>query len=201
MKVYISGSISARPLDEARDQFRRAKEYLQEQGHTTVSPMENSLPRSASWEKHLSIDIILLLGCDAIYLLQGWEISRGATLERMIAIETGKTIIYEKKPEPELERAKDAIAMTMAHSFCDLMAKNRHRKLVDARIIFANHCATQGYSIAEIAEQLQKDTSTIGYYLKQYDHYMRFDQRFARNAARFRETLRELEQTADNNNQ
>lgn len=192
MKVYISGSISARPLDEARDQFRRAKEYLQEQGHTTVSPMENSLPRSASWEKHLSIDIILLLGCDAIYLLQGWEISRGATLERMIAIETGKTIIYEK--QPELERAKDAIAMTMAHSFCDLMGKNRHRKLVDARIIFANHCATQGYSIAEIAEQLQKDTSTIGYYLKQYDHYMRFNQHFARNAARFRETLRELEQ-------
>jgi len=194
MKIYISGSISAQPLEEARERFREAQQILEAEGHTTVCPFDNCLPRQASWEKHLAIDIIMLLGCDAIYMLQGWEISRGATLERMVALETGKTLMYEK--QPELERAKDAIAMTTAHSFCDLMGESRNRSLVNARIIFAHHCATTGMTVAEIAEQLQKDTSTIGYYLRQYDTYMRFNAHFARYAARFRTTLEDLEEEA-----
>lgn len=190
MKIYVSGSISARPLEEARAQFKQAEDYLRAKGYEAVCPFDNCLPATASWERHMSIDIIMLLGCDAIYMLQGWEVSRGATLERMIAIETGKILIYEK--EPELERAKDAIAMTTAHSFCDLMGTNRDRKLVDARIIFAQHCASQGLTVAQIAEQLQKDTSTIGYYLKQYEHYMKYNAHFARNAHRFEVTLQKL---------
>jgi hypothetical protein len=40
-------------------------------------------------------DISALLTCDAIYLLKNWGDSRGARIERAIALELGIKIIYE----------------------------------------------------------------------------------------------------------
>jgi len=47
--------------------------------------MNNGLPADTEWEDQMGQDIAMLLRCDAIYMLPGWQQSEGATLEYLIA--------------------------------------------------------------------------------------------------------------------
>ena len=40
-------------------------------------------------------DIINLIDCEGIYMLQGWEDSQGARIEHAVAKELGKAVFYE----------------------------------------------------------------------------------------------------------
>jgi hypothetical protein len=44
---------------------------------------------NGSWEDYMKRDLVLLLRCDYIYLLDGWEYSKGARLEYNIACDVG----------------------------------------------------------------------------------------------------------------
>ena len=48
-----------------------------------------------SWKNFLKEDLKLLLNCDMMYMLKGWENSKGALLEHKVAKECGLDIIYE----------------------------------------------------------------------------------------------------------
>lgn len=95
MKVYISGQISNRPIDEAKLHFYTAQRDLLNWQYDPVSPFENGLSDSDTWENHMLKDIEMLFGCDAIYMLNGWENSRGAKIEKHIAETTGKHVWFE----------------------------------------------------------------------------------------------------------
>ena len=84
MKVYISGPMTGQP-DFNRPAFNAKAAELRALGHEVVNPAE--LPEIPGWEwaDYLKRDIPLLLGCEAIYLLEGWEDSKGAELECGIA--------------------------------------------------------------------------------------------------------------------
>ena len=96
MKIYISGQISGLPLDEVKAKFQDAENRIVEHGDEVVNPLKNGIPSTESWEVHMAADIVLLLDCDAIYMLQGWEASKGATLEKNIAERMGKKIILHQ---------------------------------------------------------------------------------------------------------
>lgn len=49
-----------------------------------------------TYEEYMYIDINLIDLCDAIYMLRGWEMSRGANREYGYASGLGKTIMYQK---------------------------------------------------------------------------------------------------------
>ena len=83
MKIYISGKIS----DVA--------EKLQSLGHEVTNPLYNGLSETDPWEDHIAKDIINLIGCEGIYMLQGWEDSQGARIEHAIAKEIGLKVMYE----------------------------------------------------------------------------------------------------------
>lgn len=88
MKIYISGPITGLDHQTAFANFDRAEKMLRDLGFDPVNPMKASGLDSDinhSWEEYMKADIALLLGCDAIYLLNGWESSRGATIELNIA--------------------------------------------------------------------------------------------------------------------
>lgn len=92
MKIYyISGRISG---DEhnAKELFRKAKEFLQQLGYGVVNPFDNGLHSDSSWERHLAVDIINMLECDGLMQLEGWQQSRGARLEHEIASIKGMEI-------------------------------------------------------------------------------------------------------------
>ena len=72
-KVYISGAISGHNFRERLYVFARAEHSLREKGYETVNPFDNGLPETAKYEEHIKTDLTLLLGCDSIYMLRGWE--------------------------------------------------------------------------------------------------------------------------------
>ncbi len=95
MKVYISGKISGLPLGEVREKFAHAERQIEAFGHTPVNPLKNGLPTDAEWEEQMLASIRLLFGSDAIYMLPDWFNSKGARIERNIAIERELEIINQ----------------------------------------------------------------------------------------------------------
>ena len=81
MKLYISGRISGRPTKLAQAEFGEAEAKIRKFGLIPVNPMNNGLPADTEWEDQMGQDIAMLLRCDAIYMLPGWQQSEGATLE------------------------------------------------------------------------------------------------------------------------
>ena len=80
-KVYISGAIAHYNIDERKGAFLDAENRLRAMGFVPVNPFKNGLPDEAHWREHMRADIRLLLDCNFIYMLQGWELSKGAKLE------------------------------------------------------------------------------------------------------------------------
>ena len=91
MKIYISGPISGMP-DLNKPAFMAAEEALRAAGFDVVNPVNNGLPDSAEWHEHMRADIKMLMDCDGVAMLEGWMRSRGAKLEREIAMQLGMTV-------------------------------------------------------------------------------------------------------------
>ena len=47
----------------------------------------------------LKVDIPILLGCDAVYMLKDWQKSKGAVLEHTLALNLNMRILYEEDEE------------------------------------------------------------------------------------------------------
>ena len=176
MKIYISGQISGLPLEETRAKFENIENELVAQGYEVVNPLKNGIPYNAPWEVHIAMDILLLIGCEAIYLLPDWAYSKGATLEKKIAEFTGKEIIYQEVPT--FLEIKEAIAEAMGISFVDIVGPSRERKQVYARMIFAHHCREQGATVQRIADEMKHNHSTVVYYLRKYKDDYQYNPEF-----------------------
>lgn len=95
MRVYISGAITG--TNDYRERFARAEDHLKRMGHTPVNPVKISdvitemLP-DATHDDYMAIDLTLLNRCDAIYMLHGWENSKGAVIEHDMAVTWRKEV-------------------------------------------------------------------------------------------------------------
>lgn len=101
-KVYISGPITGIDFGN-RFAFSCARSALELCGYEVVDPSEVKLDDDASWADYMKADLKLLLDCDYIYMLDGWEDSKGARIERELAENLG---IEEIDLDEECERAK-----------------------------------------------------------------------------------------------
>lgn len=93
MKVYISGPITNNPF--YKKHFARAESELKEQGYTPINPGKIGEYEGLSYEDMMVVDFALLGVCDAIYMLKGWEDSKGANAELTVARVTGKQVMLE----------------------------------------------------------------------------------------------------------
>jgi hypothetical protein len=103
MKIYISGQISGLEYADAFERFEQAERQIRDYCryemvnlNEMVNPMKLNHEHDKSWENYMLVDIKALFECDAIYMLKNWCNSKGARIERSIAIEMGIEIIYEK---------------------------------------------------------------------------------------------------------
>lgn len=99
-RIYISGPISGRSLNEARCHFAQAEEMLRKKGFRTINPMRMRLcvwlARHDCYRACLLIELIwFAYRASAIYLLDGWRESGGACVERSLAFALGKRVCYE----------------------------------------------------------------------------------------------------------
>jgi len=96
-KIYISGPISGRPALEVETEFNLAQQQLQQRypEATIVNPL-TLCPVGMEWKEAMRKDLGAMLDeCDTIAMLPGWEKSRGAKLEFIVATSIGMAYIID----------------------------------------------------------------------------------------------------------
>lgn len=89
-RIYIAGPVSGlQGLN--RTAFDTARERLQSLGYTPLIP-HWFVPRDTTWKDAMRLSIETLVKCDGVALLDGWQESRGATLERDLAKQLGMEV-------------------------------------------------------------------------------------------------------------
>lgn len=105
MKLYVSGPISngGTATDEERqanlERMADVVAALRAEGHDVVSPAElhgDSEPghQRLTWAEYMRGDLRLLLTCDRIVLMPGWEYSKGARCEWYVAKCLGMDVFW-----------------------------------------------------------------------------------------------------------
>lgn len=98
LRVYVAGPMAGLP-EHNFPAFHAEAARLRALGHEVLSPAEKAGEQAAAdadtqglafretqtYKDFLRADLRMVLDCDAISLLPGWENSRGATLERTVA--------------------------------------------------------------------------------------------------------------------
>lgn len=102
--VYISGPITMN--NDWRRSFDRAYARLKAEGYGVVhNPREigagletafGALGKKPEYADYMRADLKMLLQCDTIYLLKGWEGSMGAGAELSVAKACKMRIIFEE---------------------------------------------------------------------------------------------------------
>lgn len=81
--IYLCGPVTGHE-DEAPDRFRRAERLLECCGYNVENPLKRSVP-GVAWHTALRNSLRAMLDCTGVALLEGWETSRGACLEKGVA--------------------------------------------------------------------------------------------------------------------
>lgn len=105
LRAYLSGPISGYDMNERRKAFSEAEELIREQGVEVVIPLNNGLPDDAEWSDHMLRDLEMLIDCDMMVLLPGWQHSRGCLTEVRFARKMGLLVLGSHEAEQiEYER-------------------------------------------------------------------------------------------------
>lgn len=95
MKLYLAGPMSG-CVDLNFPAFHSEAARLRGLGYEIVNPAELNAGKQGDWQACMKTDIHELIECKGIALLDGWEASDGATLERDIAYRLGLPLYRAK---------------------------------------------------------------------------------------------------------
>lgn len=98
-RIYLSGAITG--TEDYMMRFDAAEEKLAAYGHAVVNPakVNQMLPADTPYEVYMKMSLVMLDMCDAIYLMKGWEKSKGANREYGYALGKHMEIIFEDDVE------------------------------------------------------------------------------------------------------
>lgn len=89
MSVYIAGKMNGLP-DKGRKAFEEAEDQLKAMGFTVLNP--SCLPDGLPGNRYMPICLTMVNAADLLVLLDGWEDSPGARLEKAFAEYQGKKV-------------------------------------------------------------------------------------------------------------
>lgn len=84
-RIYLSGPMTGLP-DYNYPAFNAEADRLRAPGYLVENPAENPLPADAPWHLCMRDAIRQMLTCDAVALMPGWQVSRGANVEVELAM-------------------------------------------------------------------------------------------------------------------
>ena len=94
MRIYISGPITN--VLDYKEKFARAEQNLKAKypDAEIINPtVLDKLP--LTYDEYMELDLRLLGMCEGIYMLKGWEDSKGSNREYGYALAKGKEIYFE----------------------------------------------------------------------------------------------------------
>lgn len=102
-RIYVAGPMTGHP-DLNFPAFHAAAQALRAEGHHVENPAEIVSDTAAQWLDCMRADIARLVTCDAVFMLPGWQRSRGAQLEHTLAQGLGFSIIYAEAAQCATEK-------------------------------------------------------------------------------------------------
>lgn len=84
MRLYLAGPMRHYPGHNFRE-FNRVATLLRAATFEVVNPVDINPDATQPWEQCLKQDIMRLVHCEAVAVIPGWALSRGAALEVHIA--------------------------------------------------------------------------------------------------------------------
>ena len=95
--IYVSGPITGRPEEEYRMHFEKVEHRLIREGYEVINPVKisDACPKSYTHSQYLKVELPFIETAQAIYMLEGWEKSKGARWELKKAIELNLEIRTE----------------------------------------------------------------------------------------------------------
>lgn len=96
--IYIAGAVSAIGIDKAEPLFRQKEQELTKQGFRVLNPVKLVLQhgyQNRPWRDIMQFLIPFVSECDILYVMKGWQQSKGANIERNLCMGIGTEIRYE----------------------------------------------------------------------------------------------------------
>ena len=99
MRIYLSGKITGLDKEVYSRQFARAESFYKTSGFEVINPVKIGeevlkINPKAEWQDFMIRDLEALRTCTHIALLEGWEESKGAKMEKSEAEKLGLEIMY-----------------------------------------------------------------------------------------------------------
>lgn len=110
-RIYVAGPMTGL-LEFNYPAFNAAAERLRSKGWHVENPAANPQPHveaNCTWTAYMRMGLSQLMTCHAIYLLPGWQQSKGANLEFMVAQQLGLNVIHHLAEDDVLQELVDAL--------------------------------------------------------------------------------------------
>ena len=196
-KAYISGPITG--VKNAKERFKVAVDELIDMGFEPINPFDNGLADDAGWKNHMAADLRMLMDCDMIYMMEGWNASTGARIEFDMAVEMGFEVLFQSyiennrfvggKNDRFAKAVKGAIREVMGTDFDQSRTECKSRDVFFMRMIFTFHCRRAGMTLKQIKTYIRRDHTTMLHYLKRYADECRYNNDFRTIAAKVEKIL------------
>jgi hypothetical protein len=92
-RIYIAGPMTGLP-EFNYPAFNKEAKRLRALGYHVENPADNSEPPCKSWLGYMRMALPQLVTCDIVALLPGWQDSKGARIERSLAVDLSLRVLY-----------------------------------------------------------------------------------------------------------
>lgn len=100
-RIYLAGKVTGLPEAEVEKKFNDAETIYTGLGFHVINPVKlikDDGLHIGTWESIMKICLIMMLACDGVVLLHDWKDSKGAILERDLAIRLEIPVYYPFEP-------------------------------------------------------------------------------------------------------